>query len=133
MTLNAKQQAFSSEYAVDNNGKQAAIRAGYSPHTAEVQASQLLSKLKVQDAVAIARDELSKKRVATFQQKQEILLELATFGSEKEGHEGKERQRNPSAAVSAIKELNTMDGDHEPTKHDHRVVELVVQEQDADL
>lgn len=46
--LTPKQKIFVSEYLLDLNGKQAAIRAGYSPKTAEVQASRLLSNAKVQ-------------------------------------------------------------------------------------
>ena len=44
--LNPKQQRFVDEYLIDLNGKQAAIRAGYSEKTAEVQASRLLSNAK---------------------------------------------------------------------------------------
>lgn len=47
MTLTQRQQMFVDEYLVDLNGKQAAIRAGYSPKTAEVQASRLLTVVKV--------------------------------------------------------------------------------------
>lgn len=50
--MNAKQSRFVAEYLIDLNGKQAAIRAGYSPNSAEVQASQLLSNPKVAEAVA---------------------------------------------------------------------------------
>lgn len=50
--LSPKQLQFIAEYLVDRNGKQAAIRAGYSPHTAEVQGSRLLSLAKVKAAVA---------------------------------------------------------------------------------
>ncbi len=50
--LNPKQQRFVEEYLIDLNGKQAAIRSGYSPKTAEVQASRLLSNAKVSEAVA---------------------------------------------------------------------------------
>ena len=46
-SLTPKQKAFIKEYLVDRNGKQAAIRVGYSPATAENQASRLLSKDKV--------------------------------------------------------------------------------------
>jgi phage terminase small subunit len=46
-TLTPKQTAFCREYLVDSNGKQAAIRAGYSRHTAQEQASRLLSKVQV--------------------------------------------------------------------------------------
>ena len=45
--LTPKQQKFCEEYLVDFNGKQAAIRSGYSPKTAEVQGSTLLSYTKV--------------------------------------------------------------------------------------
>jgi phage terminase small subunit len=46
-------RTFAAEYISNGqNGKQAAIAAGYSPRTAEVQSSQLLRKLKVQELVA---------------------------------------------------------------------------------
>lgn len=49
--LQEKQLRFCQEYLVDLNGKQAAIRAGYSPKTAESQASRLLSKEQVASRV----------------------------------------------------------------------------------
>lgn len=49
--LTPKQERFVQEYLVDLNATQAAIRAGYSEKTAREQASQLLSKLNIQDAV----------------------------------------------------------------------------------
>ncbi|WAM23837.1 terminase small subunit [Myxococcus sp. NMCA1] len=49
--LTAKQRAFVREYLVDHNGKQAAIRAGYSEHSAEVTASKLLRIPKVSAAI----------------------------------------------------------------------------------
>lgn len=49
--LTPKQELFCKEYLVDLNGKQAAIRAGYSEKTAEVQASRLLSNAKVKEFV----------------------------------------------------------------------------------
>ena len=42
--LTKKQRLLCREYMIDMNGKLAAIRAGYSPKTAEQQASRLLSK-----------------------------------------------------------------------------------------
>lgn len=54
-TLTPKQEKFVAEYLVDLNGRQAAIRAGYSAKTAEQQASRLLTKAKVQAAVAAGR------------------------------------------------------------------------------
>jgi phage terminase small subunit len=50
------QVRFVEEYLLDLNAKQAAIRAGYSPKTAEIQASRLLSNAKVQRAVSEAID-----------------------------------------------------------------------------
>ena len=50
--LTRKQAAFVREFAIDLNATQAAIRAGYSPRTAQEQSSKLLSKPMVQAAVA---------------------------------------------------------------------------------
>ena len=50
--LNAKQERFCEEYAVDSNGAQACIRAGYSPKAAKEQASRLLTKANVWDRIA---------------------------------------------------------------------------------
>tara|TARA_R110000787_G_scaffold39208_1_gene98456 strand:- start:694 stop:1077 length:384 start_codon:yes stop_codon:yes gene_type:complete len=50
--LTAKQLKFTREYAKDGNGTQAAIRAGYSPNSADVEASRLLVNAKIGKAVA---------------------------------------------------------------------------------
>lgn len=52
MALSLKHQRFVAEYLKDLNATQAAIRAGYSPKTAEVQGSRLLSYAEVSAAVA---------------------------------------------------------------------------------
>lgn len=44
MTLTAKEHRFCQEYLVDLNGTQAAIRAGYSKHTARAQACDILTR-----------------------------------------------------------------------------------------
>lgn len=49
--LTEQQERFCREYLKDLNGKQSAIRAGYSEKTAENQASRLLSNAKVRDLV----------------------------------------------------------------------------------
>lgn len=61
MALTDKQQRFVEEYLIDLNATQAAIRAGYSPNSAEAQASRMLSIVKVRDAVARAMAERSKR------------------------------------------------------------------------
>ena len=55
--LSDKQARFVLEYMKDLNGKQAAIRSGYAPKSAEVQASKMLSKGKVASAVKKAMKE----------------------------------------------------------------------------
>ncbi|MBN9093893.1 MAG: terminase small subunit [Pandoraea pnomenusa] len=50
--LTPKQEQFAREYLVDLNATQAAIRAGYSPRTANEQGSRLLANVSVQRAVA---------------------------------------------------------------------------------
>ena len=57
--LTDKQERFCQEYVVDNNGKQAAIRTGYSEKTAEVQASRLLSNAKVLTRIIELQQEIS--------------------------------------------------------------------------
>jgi phage terminase small subunit len=52
--LTRRQLRFVEEYLCDLHGRKAAIRAGYSPKTAEVQASENLRIPKVQDALAQA-------------------------------------------------------------------------------
>lgn len=43
MSVSFKRKRFYKEYLIDGNGTAAAIRAGYSPKTAQVQASQMLA------------------------------------------------------------------------------------------
>ncbi len=49
--LTDRQQVFVREYLIDLNGTQAAIRAGYSPKTANEQAARLLAKASVSEAI----------------------------------------------------------------------------------
>ena len=50
--MKAKQQRFVTEYLIDLNATQAAIRAGYSPKTAQQQGSRLLTNAVVKQAIA---------------------------------------------------------------------------------
>lgn len=72
--LTPKQQRFVEEYAIDGNGKQAAIRAGYSEATAESQASRLLRNVKVAAAVAKSQDAVLEKVEIT---QEWVLIRLA--------------------------------------------------------
>lgn len=59
MKLSDKQRRFVEEYLVDLNGTQAAIRAGYSAKTARHQATRLLAKAHIQEAVQTRRAAIS--------------------------------------------------------------------------
>lgn len=74
-SLTEKQKRFIEEYLIDLNATQAAIRAGYSPKTAQEQGSQNLSKLMVPISEAIAE---RSKRTGINQDR--ILRELAKIG-----------------------------------------------------
>ena len=49
--LSAKRQRFIDEYCVDFNGTQAAIRAGYSANSANMQAARLLANDNIRKAL----------------------------------------------------------------------------------
>lgn len=77
-SLTPKQQRFVQEYLVDLNGKQAAIRAGYSERRAEVTASELLANRKVSEVVA-ARQKSRAERVEITADS--VLKELQTIAA----------------------------------------------------
>ena len=72
--LTEKQQRFVDEYLIDLNATQAAIRAGYSAKTADVQGSRMLGNVKVQQAISEAMAERSKR---TGINQDRVVLELA--------------------------------------------------------
>lgn len=65
MALTPKQERFVEEYLVDLNGTQAAIRAGYSPKTANEQASAMLAKPGIKEAVQAQRAKVSERTMRT--------------------------------------------------------------------
>lgn len=75
--LNAKQEAFVYEYMKDFNGKQAAIRAGYSHRSAESTSSTLLSYPKVKAAVAKFSEAVAEKSKVSVQTIIDGLAEIA--------------------------------------------------------
>lgn len=72
--LTARQQRFCDEYLIDLNATQAAIRAGYSPKTAEQAASRLLSLVKVSDEI---NREMAIRSKRTGISQDRVLLEIA--------------------------------------------------------
>lgn len=75
--LSHQQERFVTEYLVDLNGKQAAIRAGYSEKTADVQASRLLASVKVREAVDKAIANRAEKTGITAER---VIEELSKIG-----------------------------------------------------
>ena len=74
MALTDKQKRFCEEYLIDLNATQAAIRAGYSPKSAEQTASRLLRNVKVQEYIAKRQKELSR---STHITQERVIKELA--------------------------------------------------------
>ena len=76
--LSPKQQRFVKEYLIDFNGTQAAIRAGYSKHTANEQAARLLANVSVRSFV----ERESAKAGEKFELKKEFVIKglLAIVG-----------------------------------------------------
>lgn len=72
--LNARQQQFVDEYLVDLNATQAAIRAGYSAKTANVIASENLSKPNIAAAIQVAREKTASRLEVT---RERVLAEYA--------------------------------------------------------
>ncbi len=58
--LNAKRERFCQEYIIDCNGTQAAIRAGYSEHTAGAIASENLTIPLIQQRLAELQEQIAK-------------------------------------------------------------------------
>ncbi len=77
LKLTPKQARFVEEYGVDLNATQAAIRAGYSKSSAKVIASQNLTKLNIQAAIAEAQAARAKRTKVTGDA---VVTELALIG-----------------------------------------------------
>ncbi len=91
-TLIPRHQRFVSEYLKDQNAKQAAIRSGYSPKTAEQQGSRLLSNAKVAAAV--------RRRLQAVARKADVTVESLTRELEEARQLGK-KVKQPAAMAAA--------------------------------
>lgn len=81
--MTAKEAAFVREYPVDNNGAQAAIRAGYSEATARQAATRLLSKVYIQTAIEAERTKIAEKVGLTKERVLEEFRRIALFDPRK--------------------------------------------------
>lgn len=104
--LNDRQLKFCEEYIIDLNAKRAAIAAGYSEKTAEVQASNLLRNIKVAEKVQALMNNRSKRTEITADK---VLQEIAAiaFADAKElfDQDGNMRPLDEIADTTAISEV----------------------------
>jgi phage terminase small subunit len=121
MALTPKQQRFTEEYLLDLNATQAAIRAGYSPRTANEQAARLLANVSVSEVIRQAMEARSKRTQITADRVIEELRRIAfldprgfynTDGSLKKVSDLTEDQ---AAALSGIESLEYFEG-HGPDR-----------------
>lgn len=104
--LSAKQWSFVREYLVDKNGTQAAIRSGYSPRTAQEQASRLLSNVMVRAAVDAGLAELAKKTETDADWVRRRLREEAEDFSDSSSHSARVRAIEIVARLNGLFELD---------------------------
>lgn len=83
--LNKRQQKFVEEYLLDLNATQAAIRAGYSAHLANTNATKLLQRTAIQNEIQAQRQEQSKRTQITADWVLTRLREESTPGTEDTG------------------------------------------------
>lgn len=112
--LTEKQQRFVDEYLIDLNATQAAIRAGYSAKTADVQGSRMLGNVKVQQAIAEAMAKRSKR---TGVNQDRVVLELAKIAFVKmtdivDG-EGRIKSNATDDDLSCIESIKYKESDNE--------------------
>jgi len=105
-SINDRQAKFVREYVIDHNGKQAAIRAGYSSRSAEVTASKLLSIAKVRAAVDAALMVIAKKTETEAEWVRRRLKEEADDFSKLSSHSGRIRALELVGKINGVFELD---------------------------
>lgn len=115
--LNEKQRKFCAEYMIDMNGKQAAIRAGYSEKAATSTASDLLTYANVQNYMAELREQQQKRTNVTADM---VINELAkmAFGNVRNIFDENDKLKSitqmdvdVSATISEVRTERRMFGD----------------------
>ncbi|WP_251455242.1 terminase small subunit [Veillonella intestinalis] len=106
--MTPKQDKFCVEYLIDLNGTQAAIRAGYSPKTADRIANQNLRKLEIQNRIKELREKEFKTSIATAEEV-EAMLTKALRGELKEDVVVVENSFGISKAKKVRKQISAKD------------------------
>lgn len=104
--LTLKQEAFITEYVKTGSATEAAIKAGYSIHTAGVIGYENLNKPYIRDAIKTVRESMAQDKALSVAERKAILADIAVNGNRK--------NTNP---VEAIKEINRMEGSYPPQQH----------------
>lgn len=117
MALTAKQRRFVDEYLIDLNATQAAIRAGYSEHTARSVGSENLTKPDISAAIEAAMRERQVRTEITADRVLQELARIAFFdirklyredGSMKSMHE---LDDEAAAVLAGVDVVETLDKD----------------------
>lgn len=108
--LTAKQKRFVEEYPIDFNATQAAIRAGYSRHTAHAIGQENLRKPIIKAALSELKDKMSKKTGITRETLVKLSMETYNNATAADQH---------SAANQALANVARMLGLNEPEKLEH--------------
>lgn len=117
--LTARQEMFVREYLVDLNATQAAIRAGYSPRSAEVTGHHLLKNHKVRAAIQTAMEERSQRTEITADRVLKEVARIAFFDVrrlyDKHGRlkPPKDWDADCGAAVAGMRVLRTLESGDE--------------------
>ena len=117
--LTPKQRKFVSEYLVDLNATQAAIRAGFSQKTARAQGQRLLTNVDIANAIAAAQAKREKRTEITQDRVVQELARIA-FGNSRSVmswtasgmrlRNSDDLTEDEAAIVSEVRETTTKDG-----------------------
>lgn len=99
--LTDKQERFIDEYLIDLNATQAAIRAGYSKHTAKDIGCQNLAKLYIAEAISERKAILAAKNSITIQSVTDMHKKAFACADDKE---------NPAAMTQTAQNLAKLHG-----------------------
>lgn len=138
MKLTGKQEAFAQAYVELGGNASEAYRRSYDtrkmkPETIHVKASELLKHGKVSVRIAHLQrkaEEIAMKEFEiTIQEKMKLLWKIAnSCATQTQDESGTAKMINPSAAISAITELNKMAGHYASAKMTPTGVEDILDE-----
>ena len=99
--MTPKQERFCQEYMIDLNATQAAIRAGYSEHTANEIGSQNLAKIQIKERIAELQGKAAERHAITL----DSLTEMA-----RAAYRMAVKTKSAAAMTGAVAQLSKMHG-----------------------